>query len=101
MAYHHASQTILGANLTQGGFEAIAVDEKNPVSVAIAVDAMALGDRIDCVILVPGSPDLNPLTRALRARGVRVETASFDEAATLDLESQDHLVLGSESRFSV
>ncbi len=101
LAYIGSGDESLAPNLNQGGFEPVALDEKSPSSVAIAVDAMAIADRVDCIVLVPGSPELHHLARVLRDRGVRVETASFAEEDDSGVAAQHHHVLGEESSFKV
>ena len=43
----------------------------------IAVDALSIADKVDAIMLVSGDGDFVPLVHALKARGVRVEVASF------------------------
>ena len=62
---------------------------------------MALADRVDCVILVPGTKSLAHLAKTLQARGVRVETASFEEAGEPKLGANEHVAVGAESCFVV
>ncbi len=101
LAYVGSQDESLVPNLDHGGFESITLGKKTPSSVAIAVDAMAIADRVDCIVLVPGSPELDHLARVLRARGVRVETASFTEEDDSGVVAQHHHVLGRESSFKV
>ena len=101
MAYHGPRQTRLQTHLGQGGFETVTTGTKATPFVAMAVDAMAVAERVDCIVLVPGSAQLNPLATTLRARGVRVESAGFAAEGDPKLEVQSHLVLGSESGFKV
>jgi ABC-type branched-subunit amino acid transport system substrate-binding protein len=101
MAYHGSRQTRLKTHLDQGGFETVSTGtEENPF-VAMAVDAMAVAERVDCIVLVPGSPQLSPLATTLRARGVRVETAGFNDPGDAKMEAQSHTVLGPEASFKV
>lgn len=51
------------------------------VDVSVAVDAMALSDKIDSYVLGSGDGDYIPLVQALKARGVRVIVMGI-EAAT-------------------
>src|SRR5690606_34629880 len=99
IAYHGARQKRLAASLAQGGFEVVAMEPKVSPNIHMAVDAMSVADRVDCVILVPGNKELEPLAKTMRGRGVRVETASFVEAAEAPLPGQHHHHLGSESAF--
>jgi hypothetical protein len=98
-AYLTARNRALGATLAAHGLE-IGNATGGATAVAIAVDAMAVSDRVDCVILVPGHPDLEPLIRALRGHGVRVESAGFEEGAAGDPDGPaEHHRLGRECLF--
>ncbi len=101
IAYYPAKDKDLAKNLQHCGFEVTAVDSKSATNITIAIDAMALADRVDCVILVPGTNSLAHLAKTLRARGVRVESASFDEAGEAKLGANEHRCVGSESCFVV
>ena len=101
IAYHPAKDKDLAKSLQHCGFEVTAVDSKSATNITIAIDAMALADRVDCVILVPGTNSLAHLAKTLRARGVRVESASFDEAGEAKLGANEHRSVGSESCFVV
>lgn len=65
--------------LRGSGVETQAIGTPSDLPVAIAVDAMALATRVDSVVLVPDAEGLAPLTAALRAHGIRVETAGFGD----------------------
>ena len=67
------------------------------VSVAIAVDAMALASRVDCVVLASASAALSPLVRGLRSQGLRVESASFDPDSPSS--GPQHFQIGKECLF--
>ncbi len=101
IAYYSAKEKDLAKSLQHCGFEVTAVDSKSATNITIAVDAMALADRVDCVILVPGTNSLAHLAKTLQARGVRVESASFDEAGETKLGANQHLSVGTESCFVV
>jgi uncharacterized LabA/DUF88 family protein len=101
IAYYSAKEKDLAKSLQHCGFEVTAVDSKSATNITIAVDAMALADRVDCVILVPGTNSLAHLAKTLQARGVRVESASFDEAGETKLGANEHLSVGTESCFVV
>lgn len=53
--------------------------------VQIAVDAMALRDRVHTVVLVSGDGDFVPLVVALKKSGVRVEAAMFRARSAREL----------------
>jgi hypothetical protein len=101
IAYHTPKQKALAPGLQHGGFEVVAVESKSATQIAIAVDAMGLADRVDCVVIIPGSNALAHLVRTLRARGVRVESASFDETGELKLGVQEHRTVGDDSSYTV
>lgn len=101
IAYHPAKQKDLAKGLAHCGFEVTAVDSKAATHITIAIDAMALADRVDCIILVPGTKSLAHLAKTLQARGVRVETASFEEAGEPKLGANEHVAVGAESCFVV
>jgi uncharacterized LabA/DUF88 family protein len=92
VAYVLASERGLEASLTAHGLEVERCESQEEVAVAIAVDAVALVAKVDCVILAPASLAIGPLARALRGRGLRVESASFDERRPWP--GQPHHVLG-------
>ncbi|MCB9889246.1 MAG: NYN domain-containing protein [Planctomycetes bacterium] len=101
IAYHSSRKKELATSLAHAGFETVGLDNKSAANLHIAIDAMTLASRVDCVVVVPGNSGLAPLTKALRAAGVRVETASFDEAGEDPKVGQHHHVLGHESSFVV
>ncbi|HDS30193.1 MAG TPA: NYN domain-containing protein [Firmicutes bacterium] len=50
---------------------------KGDWDMGIAIDAISLVDRVDCMVLVSGDGDYVPLVEHLKARGCRVEVYSF------------------------
>ncbi len=54
-------------------------------NIGIALDALALANKIDVAILVTGDGDFVPLVEKLAMDGVRVEIASFRETTSSDL----------------
>ncbi len=81
-----------------GGLETVAVDRQGDAPVAIAVDALATAQKVDCIVVAPAAAAAGPLVRALRAHGVRVESAGF-AARAASTEVADHVRLGRESIF--
>ncbi|MEM7205088.1 MAG: NYN domain-containing protein [Planctomycetota bacterium] len=77
VAYVPPDEQALGTTLAAQGIETEIVDDEDSVGVAVAVDAMALATRVDCVVLASSAPSMTLLARALRAQGVRVESAGF------------------------
>jgi len=59
----------------------------------IAMDTIALADRLDVIVLVSGDGDFVDLVRFLQARGVRVEVIAFRETtATILKDAADAYV---------
>jgi uncharacterized LabA/DUF88 family protein len=75
------------------------VDAGPTTAVQVAVDAMAIAARVDCVVLAPAQAALAPLATVLRSQGVRVETASFRDDHEAGFPSQQHVTLGEDSLF--
>jgi uncharacterized LabA/DUF88 family protein len=56
----------------------------------IAIDALALADKVDVMVILTGDTDFVPLVYALKTRGVKVEILSFRENTGHELiESAD------------
>lgn len=83
----------LGA-LTASGIEVKSKDviefasgeRKADWDVGMAIDAVKLADKADCVILVTGDGDFVPLVEYLQNRGVIVEVAAFGESTSKSLK---------------
>ncbi len=91
----------LDGPLRAAGFEIRKAADRAQLAVAIAVDAMAIGPRVDCIVIAPGSVELTALTGALRSSGIRVESAGFgEEPANADLDVEGHSQLGNECMFT-
>ena len=58
---------------------------KGDWKVEIALDAITMADRLDCVCLVTGDGDFTPLADMLGQRGCRVEVVSFEQSTSNDL----------------
>ncbi|HEX9744027.1 MAG TPA: NYN domain-containing protein [bacterium] len=58
---------------------------KGDWDMGIAIDAISLVDKVDCLVLVSGDGDYVPLVEHLKARGVRVEVFSFSSNTAQDL----------------
>jgi len=43
----------------------------------IAIDALALADKVDVIVILTGDSDFIPLIFALKSKGVKVEIMSF------------------------
>jgi hypothetical protein len=101
IAYVGEGHRSLLPSLQNGGFEVELVDDARGSAVALATDAVTVGPRVDCVVLAPESAAFGHLARALRARGVRVETAGFGRGGAERGRSigQHHHQLGKECLF--
>ena len=79
--------------LRRSGFEVkrkeLAIREdgstKGDWKVEIALDAMALSPKVDCVVLVTGDGDFVPLVAALKANGCWTEVVSFEQSTSNEL----------------
>ena len=61
--------------------------------VGIAVDALAMSEKVDVISLVSGEGSLSPLIKALRSRGPRVEVIAFAESTTEEMrDSADEFI---------
>lgn len=58
---------------------------KGDWDMGIAIDAIALADKVDVIILVSGDGDFSSLAVMLRGRGVRVEVISFPASTAEEL----------------
>lgn len=64
---------------------------KGDWDMGIAIDAIALSDKADVLVLVSGDGDFVDLVEMLQARGVRVEVVSFGGSTSSELvEAADH-----------
>jgi uncharacterized LabA/DUF88 family protein len=59
--------------------------QKADWDVGITVDAIALAQHVDTIIIVSGDGDFAPLMRHLRSLGVRAEAAAFDQSVSQSL----------------
>jgi len=72
--------------------------KKADYDVTLAVDAIKMAARLDCVVIVSGDGDFIPLVEYLQTLGVQVEVASFGKSTSSKLrEAIDHFVDLSES----
>jgi uncharacterized LabA/DUF88 family protein len=51
----------------------------------IAIDALALADKVDVMVILTGDTDFVPLLHALKSKGVKVEIMSFPETTGKEL----------------
>jgi predicted nuclease with RNAse H fold len=99
VAYITSAERRLAGSLRDSGLEVVEVEPGATAAVQIAVDAMAIAGRVDCVVLAPAQAALAPLATVLRSQGLRVETASFAEDTGPSVVAQQHLTLGEDSLF--
>jgi uncharacterized LabA/DUF88 family protein len=52
---------------------------KSDWDMQIAIDAIALADKVDIMVILSGDTDFVPLVYALKSKGVKVEIMSFPE----------------------
>lgn len=102
IAYASAdSASRVRSTLLGNGIDVNVVADARLIPVAIAVDAMNLASRVDAVVLVPGSDELEPMTRALAGHGIRVESADFTpDGQAAETRTQPHHQLGAECLFA-
>ncbi len=58
---------------------------KGDWDMGIAIDAISLVEKVDCIVLVSGDGDYVPLVEHLKARGCRVEVFSFKPNTAAEL----------------
>lgn len=51
----------------------------------IAIDALALADKVDAMVILTGDSDFIPLIHALKSKGVKAEVMSFPETTGKEL----------------
>ncbi len=54
--------------------------------VGLAVDAIKMAPRLDCVVIVSGDGDFVPLVEYLQTMGVQVEVVSFGKSTSMKLK---------------
>ena len=66
-------------HLSTSGFELVrhVGRGKKNWNVRLTLDALAMVDKVDALVMASSDPELLPLLEALRARGLRVEVTSF------------------------
>jgi uncharacterized LabA/DUF88 family protein len=97
VAYVTGGQGSLPSTLAAHDIEVERCQDSGAVDVGIAVDALGLASRVDCVVIASASPALGQLARALRSHGLRVESASFSAEAAWS--AQQHHQLGKSCLF--
>lgn len=66
---------------------------KGDWDMGIAIDTIAMADRLDVIILVSGDGDFVDLVNMLKGRGVHVEVASFPKSTAAELISAANLYI--------
>ena len=91
---------LVRSTLLGNGIDLTALRDERLLPVSLAVDAMNLASRVDSVVLVPATDEFEPIARALRGQGIRVESADFTEGSGPDdAMAQSHHRLGDECLF--
>lgn len=66
--------------LISSGFDSVVVErDRTQRMIQLAMDAVAVAPRVDALVLATADPSLGPLIQHLRAQGLRVEVASFED----------------------
>lgn len=58
---------------------------KGDWDMGIAIDSIAISEKVDTIVLVSGDGDFVPLVEMLKARGCRVEVVSFERSSSQEL----------------
>lgn len=58
---------------------------KGDWDMGIAIDSIAISEKVDTIVLVSGDGDFVPLVEMLKAKGCRVEVVSFERSSSLEL----------------
>ncbi len=58
---------------------------KGDWDMGIAIDSIAISEKVDTIVLVSGDGDFVPLVEMLKARGCRVEVVAFERSSSQDL----------------
>jgi len=58
---------------------------KGDWDMGIAIDSIAIAEKVDTVVLVSGDGDFVPLVEMLKAKGCRVEVVAFEKSSSNDL----------------
>lgn len=72
---------------------------KGDWDMGIAIDSVAMADKLDTVVLVSGDGDFVPLVEMLKARGCRVEVLAFERSTAAELKEAATLYIPIEERF--
>jgi len=66
---------------------------KGDWDMGIALDTIAISDRLDTVVIVSGDGDFVPLVEVLKTRGVRVEVVAFERSTAGELREAADLYI--------
>ena len=58
---------------------------KGDWDMGIAIDSIAISEKVDTIVLVSGDGDFVPLVEMLKAKGCRVEVVSFERSSSQEL----------------
>lgn len=63
-------------------------NKKGDWDMGMAIDAIALSEKVDVVVLVTGDGDFEALVHHLQARGLRVEGMAFGKSASREMKDE-------------
>ncbi len=73
--------------------------KKGDWDMGIAIDALAIAEKVDSVVLISGDGDFSALLKRIKAKGTRAEVISFKKSTSNELiqEATDYTDIGSSS----
>ena len=74
---------------------------KGDWDMGIAIDSIAMADKLDTVALSSGDGDFVPLVEMLKARGCRVEVIAFERSTAMELKEAATLYLPIEESWLI
>jgi hypothetical protein len=103
IAYASQDSRALEENLGAAGFDSVVIENRRSKRIVqLAMDAVALAMRTDVILIGTADEALSPIAEQLRAHGVRVEFASFEDDDFVDVcqRGAGFVPLGRESTFT-
>jgi hypothetical protein len=86
IAYASQDSRALEENLGAAGFDSVVIENRRSKRIVqLAMDAVALAMRTDVILIGTADEALSPIAEQLRAHGVRVEFASFEDDDFVDV----------------
>lgn len=74
---------------------------KGDWDMGIAIDSIAMADKLDTVVLASGDGDFVPLVEMLKARGCRVEVIAFERSTAQELADAAGLYISIEESWLI